>query len=92
MARPRIEGPTPQKGDVFALYHKGAPEGRRIKIETVGAHDVEVRTVGGRDATTCISLSALRPTANGWHLVERDGREAIVSEDGKVILGGQVNL
>ena len=76
MARPKIEGPTPQKGDVFALYHKGKPcdSGRRIRItEEVRSNFVTAQTIGGTREVTCISLSTLRPTANGWHLVERGG-------------------
>ena len=77
MARPKIEGPKPQAGDVFALYSKGEPEGRRIEIDEVYEDRVTAHTIGGRRETTYISMHTLRPTANGWHLVERDGRKVL---------------
>jgi hypothetical protein len=92
MARPKIEGPKPQTGDVFALYSKGKPDphGRRIGIDEVYEDRVTAHTIGGRRETTCISMRTLRPTANGWHLRERDGRPAVYL-DGKVILGERVS-
>ena len=94
--RPKIEGPKPQKGDVFALYHTGKPKGRRIRItDEVRSDFVTAKTIGGTRETTYISLSTLRPTANGWHLAERDGCEVrAVDTDTKgalvVVLGAKV--
>lgn len=90
--RPKIKAPTYEAGDVLALHHKGRPDGRRVKVLEVGAGSIKVQTIEStstparRGATTWISISTARPTANGWHLVERGGLAVRWDADaGKVV-------
>lgn len=92
--RKKIEGPVPQPGDVFALYHKGAPHGRRVKVFADTGDKAKVQSIDSKGAPefgtrpTYISISTMRPTANGWHLVERGGCKVVWdAASGKVVAG-----
>jgi hypothetical protein len=78
--RPKIEAPTYQVGDVLALHFKNKPDGRRIKVLEVSDIKIRAQTTHNENGekvekgqANWISLHTARPTANGWHLVERGG-------------------